>query len=96
MNHNCPGIKKKKKSQLWVIKKLSTFQKYIYLLLLIAYSDLKEADTDCDSQWQKRTELQNPLLVITIWNGRIKTLKQILSPSAANIAEKVLQKIKLC
>lgn len=79
-------------------KEVVNFLKYIYLLLFIAYSDLKEADTDCYSQWQKKkTELQNPLLVIMIWNGRIiEILKQILSPSAANIAEKVLQKIMLC
>lgn len=35
-------------------KEVVNFLKYIYLLLLIAYSDLKEADTDCYSQWQKK------------------------------------------
>lgn len=64
------------------------------LLLLVAHSDHKEADTDFYSQWQNDdwTESQSPLPVITLENGRIETLKLILSPSAANIAEKVLQK----
>lgn len=64
------------------------------LLLLVAHSDHEEADTDFYSQWQNDdwTESQSPLPVITLENGRIETLKLILSPSAANIAEKVLQK----
>ena len=51
MNHNCPGIfKKKKKKSIVGHKEVVNFLKYIYLLLLIAYSDLKDADTDCNSE----------------------------------------------
>lgn len=96
MNHNCPGIKKKK--SIVGHKEVVNFSKiYLFTATYSIFWPKRGRYWLFASDQKKRTELQNPLLVITIWNGRIiETLKQILSPSAANIAEKVLQKIMLC
>lgn len=50
--HNEPQLPRHilKKKSIVGHKEVVNFLKYIYLLLFIAYSDLKEADTDCYSQ----------------------------------------------
>lgn len=65
----------------------------MYILLLIAYSDLKEADTDFfiasdkKPKWNCRTSCCAHPTKWKKWH-----MKTDPEPSAANIAEKVLQK----